>query len=129
MLFDRISTVQSTNPYFSKDLAKAARANKFIGRGSAASSTNKYRIAAGDLANCGSYTSTDVVFVSAEGDRRGRHPIDTDELALAISAGVTFITDNASNRNRRYNVGERQVASLLESEGYTEVNPGVWKIV
>ena len=40
-LFERMSKVQSTNPYFKKDLEKAKIATKFIGRGSSASSTNK----------------------------------------------------------------------------------------
>ncbi len=71
-LFERLSVALagSARPYASKDLLKAKFATKFIGRGSLASSTNKYMLAAEDLANCGAYTAQDVVFVSAEGDRR-----------------------------------------------------------
>ena len=61
-----------TGPYTAKDQRKANAANKFIGRGSPRSSTNAYAIAFGDAANCGEYTSEDVVFVSAEGARSGR---------------------------------------------------------
>jgi hypothetical protein len=126
-LFDRLSKVNSTNPYFAKDLAKAAKANKFIGRGSSVSSTEKYRIAAGDLGNCGVYSSTDVVFISVEGNRRGRVEHDVAELEKAIMAGATFITDDKYNRMRSYNCGERAIAELLTYCNLTEVQPGVWK--
>lgn len=74
-LHSRLASLKSTNPYFAKDLAKAARANKFIGRGSLLSSTHKYMVAAGDLANCGTYTHNDRVFISVEGARVGRVPL------------------------------------------------------
>lgn len=125
-LFQRISQVQSTNPYFSKDLQKARNATKFIGRGSAASSTNKYMVAAGDLANCGVYTAEDVIFVSAEGMRKGRLAVDFSELEKAVVAGATFVTDDSYNRNRPYNIGEREVAEFLTKNGHSD-NKGVWK--
>jgi hypothetical protein len=128
-LHERLKNVQSTNPYFSKDLKKAEASNKFIGRGSLASSTNKYMVAAGDLANCGTYTNTDVVFISAEGDRRGRVNPDFEELAKAVAQKVTFITDDEYNRNRPYNLGERQVEAFLKKNGYKDVGRGVWKPV
>lgn len=127
-LYNRISQVQSTNPYFRKDLEKARYATKFIGRGSSASSTNKYMMAAGDLANCGNYTSEDVVFVSAEGMRKGRIAVDFTELEKAVKAKVTFITDDAYNRNRPYNLGEREVADFLIKNGYKDTGKGVWRI-
>lgn len=127
-LFERMSAalMKSTHPYTQKDLQKAKGATKFIGRGSAASSTNRYRIAAGDLANCRQYTNADVVFVSAEGARRQRLPIDREELKLAALAGVVFVTDELGDRNRPYNQGEREVAELLTSLGYTDGNTGRW---
>ncbi len=125
-LFNRISKVSTSNPYFGKDLSKAKRSNKFIGQGSAASSTNKYRIAAGDLGNCGVYAATDTVFISAEGARGSRLQPDYDELVTAGLASVTFITDDAANRNRSYNVGERDVATFLARMKYREAAPGVW---
>lgn len=128
-LFDRMSAALkgSTHPYAQKDLRKATTATKFIGRGSLASSTNRYRLAAGDLANCGRYVATDVVFVSAEGARRQRIPIDRGELTLAARAGVTFVTDAVPDRNRPYNVGEREVAALLLSLGYADDGAGHWQ--
>lgn len=125
-LYERLSLVDSTNPYFEKDLKKAKQSNCFIGRGSVASSTNKYMVAAGELANKGSYLQTDVVFVSAEGNRRGRVVINKEELSKAISAGASFVTDKEYDRNRPYNVGEREVASFLMENSYQEEN-GVWK--
>lgn len=113
--------------YFGKDQAKAARANKFIGRGSEGSSTEAYREAVGRWANVGSYTAEDVVFISAEGAREGRVDPNFREIQRAIDAGATLVTDNARDRERRYNFGERQVAHYLRSRGYEEVEPGVWR--
>ena len=113
--------------WFAKDRAKAARATRFIGRGSPRSSTEAYRRAAGDLANPGTYTAADVVFVSAEGNRSGRLAADWAELARAIAGGATLITDVAADRERPYNVGEREVARYLTDNGYREAEPGLWK--
>lgn len=127
-LHQRISTVQSTNPHFSKDLKKAENATCFIGRGSMASSTHKYMVAAGDLANKGQYNSDDVVFVSAEGNRKGRISPNFPELLKAIQARVTFITDTRYNRNTSYNIGEREVEAYLLNNGYVDTyGKGIWK--
>ena len=128
-LFERISKIQTTNPYFSKDLQKAKNATKFIGRGSLASSTHKYMTASGDLANCGVYTSDDVVFVSAEGARRGRLAVDYSELEKAVMANATFVTDDFYNRERAYNMGEREVSAFFVKHGYKDIGKGVWKKV
>lgn len=127
-LFERMSAAlqNSTNPYAKKDVLKATNATKFIGRGSVASSTNKYRLAAGSLANCGKYSKEDIVFVSAEGARKNRIDIDIHELTLATNAGASFITDNFSDRNRPYNVGEREVEAFLISSGYRDDGAGYW---
>ena len=107
--------------YAFKDQKKADQANKFIGIGSPASSTNQYRKDYGDMANCGVYNEDeDIVFISAEGNRAGRLNPDFKEVNLAIKARVTLLTDNPYNRNRAYNIGERQVAQHLEECGYTE---------
>jgi hypothetical protein len=126
-LYQRISTVNSTNPFFHKDLAKSKNATKFIGQGSLSSSTYKYMVAAGDLANTGQYHSNDIVFISAEGNRSFRKDINIDEIQKAIDANVTFITDNLYDRNRPYNIGERQVAFFLKKNGYHDNDTGIWK--
>ncbi len=126
-LYERMSQVKSTNPFFQKDLEKTKKANKFIGRGSIASSTYKYMMAAGDLANTGQYDAGDVVFISAEGQRIFREEVDFDEIQKAIHAGVTFVTDNLYDRTRPYNIGERQVAFFLKKNGYIDNDSGVWR--
>lgn len=115
------------NKFTAKDQAKSDRANKFIGRGSARSSTNAYRIAWGDRANCGEYTSRDVVFISVEGARSTRLCFDKQEVLKAIEAEAQLITDTVQDRAREYNVGERELASFLRENGMIEVTPGAWK--
>lgn len=108
----------------SKDQTKARRASKYIGRGSALSSTNAYARAIGPaLANCGHYTADDVVWISAEGNRRNRIAPDNAEIGLAIAARARFITDIAQDRHRDYNIGERQVEQLLLANAYCEISP------
>ena len=118
------------NSFGFKDQLIADISNKFIGRGSAASSTNQYAKDYKDLANTGDYLSTDVVFISAEGNRTGRLLPDVTEIVRACEAGATLVTDNPSNRNRQYNVGERFVAELLIRQGCEESvhsNYSTWK--
>jgi len=114
-------------PYVFKDQIKSNKSNKFIGRGSERSSTNRYRLAWGDLANCGEYNDKDIVFVSAEGRRLGRIEPDFVEIFKACEAGVRFITDDKANRERAYNVGEREVSLFLNKKGYIETKPGQWE--
>lgn len=122
-----MSKVKSTNPYFTKDLKKAQAANKFIGRGSIFSSTHKYMTAAAELGNCGNYDSSDLIFISAEGARNGRLSVDYVELKKAVDAGAKFVTDDKYNRERQYNVGEREVSVFLEKNGYTDIGKGYWE--
>ena len=120
--------LKGRSPYLAKDQVKADDCNKFIGQGSSVSSTNSYRLSYGVLANCGEYKPNDVVFVSAEGNRRGRLEPPYEELKIACKAEVTFITDILLHRNRQYNVGEREVATFLETQGYWEVDSyGLWQ--
>ena len=120
-------TFEIRGHYTLKDQAKSNKANKFIGQGSAASSTNAYAKAWGELANCGQYLPTDIVFISAEGNRRDRLKPNYEEILLAIDEKVTFITDIPEDRNRPYNAGERSVENYLKNHSYHEVSPGVWK--
>ena len=118
-------TLTVTGPYTAKDQLKAKFASKFIGRGSTRSSTNSYAKDFGALANGGNYNSSDIVFISAEGNRGGRLTPDFNEITLASQAKVVFVTDNAANRARPYNIGEREVASYLLSLNYKE-DRGFW---
>ncbi|QIB67154.1 hypothetical protein [Kineobactrum salinum] len=116
-----------TGPYTAKDQIKSDQATKFIGQGSSRSSTEKYRKAWGERANCGDYTDRDVVFISVEGNRGGRKEPDFEEIKRAIAANASFITDSLLNRSRPYNIGERQVAQYLDLMSYTETAPGFWQ--
>lgn len=122
-----VSSSTCKSPYFSKDQAKARNSNKFIGRGSAASSTNAYRTACGALANCGRYTPDDVVFISVEEARWERIDPDFAELRRAVAAGAAFITDVPADRERPYNAGERIIAAFLRVNRYRETSPGYWQ--
>lgn len=108
------------SPYAYKDQCKADVAGKFIGVGSPNSSTNQYAKDYGEYANTGIYDQHDSIFISAEGNRSGRINPNFDEIGLAIKAGAILITDTPYNRNRSYNVGERQVAAFLEMHNYQE---------
>lgn len=119
-------TLTTKNKYGEKDQAKADLATKFIGQGSETSSTNQYAQDFGDKANTGTYTADDTVFVSAEGARNNRIEPNYTELDKAIQAGATFITDDQANRERPYNVGEREVAKYLTDNGYVETKSGTW---
>ena len=112
--------------YTEKDQRKSDQATKFIGRGSSRSSTHTYAGCWGKLANCGQYSASDKVFISAEGDRSGRIPPDWEEIKRATDAGATIITDKKADRERAYNCGEREVAQFLEIQRYTEKPPGIW---
>ena len=112
--------------YFGKDQTKAVQSNKMIGRGSSNSSTQAYADAVGNNANPGVYDKSDIVFISAEGDRSNRIAPDFKEIQKAIDAGVTFITDDQTNRERPYNIGEREVADYLKIHGYVELKGGRW---
>lgn len=113
--------------YFEKDKAKFAPINKLISRGSSNSSSEAYRIAAGKFANTGEYASTDIVGISAEGNRTGRVSPDFVEIKKAVLARATIITDKAADRARQYNVGEREVADFLIKNGYKETSDGQWE--
>jgi hypothetical protein len=122
-----IDTCLTRTQYAAKDARKAAQATKYIGRGSHRSSTNAYRLAIGpNFANTGNYDSRDIVWISAEGNRAGRVNPDFTEIGKAIAAGATLITDGILDRERPYNIGERQVAAFLASQGYLETRPGTW---
>lgn len=116
-----------TGKYTAKDQEKANKASKFIGRGAPGSSTDVYAKAYGNLANSGTYTAADVVFVSVNGSRADRVEANYDEIGLAMEAGATILTDKQADRDRPYNkVGEGAVAEYLAINGYVEVKPGEW---
>ena len=122
-----------SNVIYKKEQDKADKANKFIGFGKSGSSTHVYRQDFGNMANTSNYESTDIVFVSTNGNPSDKYRYKPmyrtfrKELDIAIKGGVTFITDNRYNRNRDYNIGERELAEYLTDKGYTDNNgEGIW---
>ena len=122
-----IQNSKKKGAYFRKDLHKFRQCNKLIARGSASSSSEAYRIAAGDAANCGEYVASDIVGLSIEGDRAGRVSYDYEELGRATQARATIIKDVDSDVARPYNVGERAAQVALAFAGYMQVKPGIWE--
>ena len=125
----KIKLTTKSNKYGIKDQVKSDKATQFIGIGSPKSSTHQYMKDWGKKANTGKYSKKDIVFVSINGARYDAvHIIAIIPLLdLAIKAGVTFITDDESNRGRAYNLGEEHVARYLKENRYKEVQAGVWK--
>ncbi len=117
----------NTSAYTAKDQAKSDKATQFIGLGSENSSTHQYMLDWGNKANTGNYTADDVVFISINGKRKGRLGFVhiTPLVSKAVKAGARFITDNEYDRNRPFNLGEREVAAYLTQQGYTEKD-GLW---
>lgn len=109
-----------------KDAVKFRRATKLISRGVPGSSSHAY--SRHPQANTGEYSKEDIVGISVNGKRRNRIPPDFREILKAHQAGVKgFITDNVKDRNRPYNIGEREVAAFLKKLGYVEYKgKGLW---
>ena len=124
--------------YNDKDKAKFMKCTKLISRGVTGSSSDKYAkglILDIDIHNINvtTYTTDDIVGISVNGARANRVSFDRHLVDLAIKANVKyFITDNLYNRNRSFNVGEREVAEYLTANNYTfndHVKGGYWSIV
>ncbi len=113
--------------FLEKDLNKFAICNKLIARGIESSASHRYSVAAGDLCNCGSYTSDDVVGISVNGVREGSLLPAAEEIRKAMDAGATIVTDTPTYRDRSYNSGARMVAAFLSGNGYVEEGAGVWR--
>lgn len=122
-------TMSRSTKYGLKDQRKSDKATQFIGLGSKGSSTNRYRIDWKKKANTGVYTEDDVIFVSINGERTNGIKLEAIKslLDLAIAAGAIFITDRPIDRNRDYNIGERELAEYLDKNGYTETEEGRWE--
>lgn len=104
-----------------KELSKINAADSFIGKGTPNSSTAYYEDQYGDLANKGTYTEGEKVFVSINGNRKGAVKLEAikPELDKAIAAKAVFITDFVITS---FNTGEKDLAEYLYSKGYVK-NP------
>ena len=114
--------------YLAKDQAKSDKATCFVGHGARYTSTYAYAESRGDLANKGEYTAEDVVFVSVNGGARfnaSNWGETKAELLRAMNVPVKgIIADNAKDRLREYNKGERHLAAFLEAHGWVETTKG-----
>lgn len=115
-----------------KELSKAKVATSLIGQGVGNSSANTITATydAAGLANTGKYSDKDVIFLTANGNRKDRFaPVKNGKLQgaytnvdKAIAAGASFVADSGahlSKSNNGYNVGEEALANYLKDHGYT----------
>lgn len=100
-----------------KDQAKAEKATCFLGEGSSKSSTNMYSKICKDYIK-DEYFTNDIVFISVEGNRNNRIPLNENKVLQVISDGAMIICDNTYNRERSYNIGERELYRLLLLNNY-----------
>lgn len=121
--------IKAKNEIGEKDVKKALKADYFIGIGSAGSSTEFYlNQIPKELCNKQHYESAGKVFVSINGRRKDRVGIKKilDLLQIALNAGCSFICDNNYDRNRPYNVGERELYCWFLDNGLFEAEAGEW---
>lgn len=127
--------------WYDKELVKVQIANKYIGQGSAGSSTDNYRqmyetLGVANLTD--GYESTDVIYVSSNGRRsNGFKPVKDNQLQgvyklldKAMKAGSTIVMDTHAHlfNTARYNIGELALAEYLAKNSYRRVSTtGKWK--
>lgn len=118
--------------YQGKDAIKFSICNQMITRGAPSSSSERYRTdppVECYINGAKPFESTDIVGISVNGKRYNRVKADAELITQAAEANVTFVTDNEYNANRPFNTGEREVAELLSSLGYTfesTKDRGIW---
>ena len=126
--------------YLPKEKVKTKVATQFIGEGAPNSSTDRYMkmYEKENVANTGEYTKSDVIYVSSNGNRKGRiSPVEGGNLQgvykniqKAIAAGATIIMDDRQHliNTRNYNTGELALARWLNDNGYKRFEQsGYWK--
>jgi hypothetical protein len=130
----------SAKKYLPKELVKAKIATQYIGEGKKDSSTDRYKKMYEEegIANTGDYTSSDIIYVSSNGNRSGRvNPVKDGVLQgvyknvqKAMDARATIVMDTLAHleRTKKYNIGELALAKYLEDNGYErEGISGIWK--
>lgn len=119
--------------YMEKDMRKWENCNAFIGYGSKGSSTEYYRTVIwpriSKKINTG-WQEGDVIGISVNGNRPGRMKAPWGLIENAASVeGIAFITDKKKDRERTYNIGEREVAAFLKSLYFEEIEDGFWTLL
>jgi hypothetical protein len=104
--------------YLEKDLKKFELCNKLIAKGAPNSSTHMYATEdtfgfGQNNINSNSYTKNDVVGVSINGSRKNRISFDRELVYKALESGAIIIADNKYDRERHYNIGERELYDFI----------------
>ncbi len=110
--------------YLAKDQTKFKVCTHFLGIGSNISSSYKYQHT--DLLglnlnrDLSTLDSNSVLGISIEGNRSNREKISIEILEPIVATQCIIVLDNEYNRNRSYNIGEREIAAMLRNLGYVE---------
>lgn len=102
--------------YQNKDIRKFEYCNKMITRGAVGSSSHKYqysKILGDKIVNDDNYSNIDIVGVSVNGKRNNRLTFDKKLVRIAFRSGAVIVCDNTYNRNRSFNIGERELNTFL----------------
>jgi hypothetical protein len=107
--------------HITKDSNKFAEINKLISRGIEGSSSHKY--ATEDTFNLGKeninseeYDEIDIVGISVNGNRKNRICFDKELVKKAFDSRAILVADNTQDRNRIFNIGERNLHDFLVNE-------------
>ena len=133
---------QSAAKWVDKEVAKFDVSTQAISDGTNNSTAGFVKDFYGDKANTGTYTKDDVVYLSTNGDRRGRIvPVKNGVLQgayknidKAIEAGAKFVADTSRHLSStgKYNIGEVELAEYLQSKGYSREDKdgyGLWSTI
>lgn len=133
-------TNKAAAKWIPKEQVKTKIATQFIGEGKEGSSTDNYRKMYEEegVSNTGEYTKDDVIYVSSNGNRKGKIiPIIAGKLQgvyknidKAIKAGAIIVMDTKSHlvKTQKYNSGEIALAKYMKKKGYVrkDADSGVW---
>jgi len=110
--------------YGEKDKAKWDRSDLLLANLDSKGSTGRY------VKNLPNWNGEEnkVLFISVNGKRKDRAPLPVERVMDALHKGCSFVTDNPENRNRDYNVGERNVADILSKWGCKETPCGDFSV-
>lgn len=120
--------------YRQKDLLKFSYCTHVLSIGVKGSSSHFYSTweFQRNFKSLGEINRNSIVGLSANGDRPDRVIFPVEWLIELKNIGCVLITDNNFNRNRKFNIGEREIAHwLIENNyNYSENNvAGRWELI
>jgi len=116
------------NYYREKDMKKFSICNKFIIYGMVWSSSYKYSKEFKNV-NVWKYNLNDVVWISINWNRKWRLWLDyfKDEINKCINDWcIRFVIDNKFDRERSYNIWEREIYNYLLLKWFKEIDNKWW---